>query len=46
MMNIIKHILNEGYEKLKLIQTEVGNIKNQGDSEGWKRNFRDLWKYF
>ena len=23
-------ILNEGYEKIKLIQTEVGNIKNQG----------------
>ena len=29
MMNIIKHILNEGYEKLKSIQTEVDNIKNQ-----------------
>lgn len=23
-------ILNEGYEKIKLIQSEVGNIKNQG----------------
>ena len=29
MMNIIKNTLHEGYEKLKSIQTEVNNIKNQ-----------------